>query len=85
MEISIGHDRLDYIFELTNPMSSISGTSTPEQYFTEGFSTKQKDRGQGLFIVNRITKRLDGNVTVDTSDGKFKVTITIPKYRLEKE
>lgn len=51
----------------------------------EGFSTKQEGRGQGLFIVKRLTERLGGSITIDPIDGKFKLTIEIPRHRLEEE
>ncbi|NLI90689.1 MAG: GHKL domain-containing protein [Peptococcaceae bacterium] len=81
--ISIQRDPLEYIFEISNPMllSNISDAD----YFREGFSTKQEGRGQGLFIVKRLTERLDGNVSINCSDGIFKVTIEIPRHRLEEE
>ena len=75
-------DPLEYIFEIANPMPT-SSPCAPEVYFKEGFSTKQEGRGVGLFIVKRLTERLGGRVSVDQGDGQFRVTLEIPKHRLE--
>ncbi|MHB1406207.1 MAG: ATP-binding protein [Desulfitobacteriaceae bacterium] len=60
-----------------------SSPSEPELFLKEGFSTKQEGRGQGLFIVKKLTEKLGGNVIIDPGDGQFRVTIEIPKHRLE--
>lgn len=80
INILIKQDVLDYIFEISNPIQSTLKTNT-DQLFEEGFSTKQTGGGQGLFIVKRLTEKLDGQVTVTISDDCFKIKIEIPKYR----
>lgn len=80
INILIKQDVLDYIFEISNPIQSTRKTNI-DQLFEEGFSTKQTGGGQGLFIVKRLTEKLDGQVTVTISDDYFKIKIEIPKYR----
>lgn len=82
VSVHFRQDPLEYIFEIANPHSTPS-PSEPEIFLKEGFSTKQEDRGQGLFIVKRLTERLGGSVAINAGDGQFRVTIEIPKHRLE--
>lgn len=82
VSVHFWQDPLEYIFEIANPMPT-SSPCAPELYFKEGYSTKQEGRGVGLFIVKRLTERLGGRVSVDQGDGQFRVTLEIPKHRLE--
>lgn len=82
VNIRFRQNPLEYIFEIANPYKSAHPTE-PELFLKEGFSSKQEGRGQGLFIVKRLTKKLGGNITVDPSDGQFSVTIELPKHNLE--
>ncbi|MCB8817576.1 sensor histidine kinase [Desulfosporosinus shakirovi] len=82
VSIHFWQDPLEYNFEVTNSMPT-SSPCAPELYFKEGFSTKQEGRGEGLFIVKRLTERLGGSVSVDPGDGQFRVIIEIPMHRLE--
>lgn len=82
VSISIRQDPLEYIFEIANPVQSSSIKNT-DKLFEEGFSTKQTGTGQGLFIVKRLTEKLNGHVTVTISDGCFTIKIEIPKHRLQ--
>lgn len=82
VSIHFWQDPLEYIFEIANSMPT-SSRCAPELYFKEGFSTKQEGRGEGLFIVKRLTEKLGGRVSVDPGGGYFRLTLEIPKHRLE--
>jgi len=82
VSICFRQDPLEYIFQITNPLCS-AGPAQSDFYLEEGFSTKGESRGQGLFIVKRLTEKLGGSVAIDASDGYFRVTIEIPKHGLE--
>lgn len=82
VSINFWQDPLEYIFEIANLVPT-SSPRAPELYFKEGFSTKQEGRGEGLFIVKRLTERLGGSVLIDLGGGQFRVTLGIPKHRLE--
>ncbi len=84
ISISIEQDQLDYIFIVINPLLS-TGLFTPEQFLLEGFSTKHDGRGQGLFIVKGLIERLEGSVYIETRNDQFKITIEIPKHKLQEE
>lgn len=64
-----------------------NGVGIPEEHrdrlFELGFSTKgDKERGVGLFLVNRAAAKLNGYVTVGKSAGGGAVfTVAIPKKR----
>lgn len=82
VSICFDQDPVEYIFRITNPTSATCSIQ-PDLYLKEGFSTKGESRGQGLFIVKRLTEKLGGSVTVEASEGYFRVTIEIPRHRLE--
>lgn len=83
VNINFQKDPLDYIFELTNPLPQTSPNS-PEIFLKEGFTTKQEGgRGNGLFIVKRLTEKMEGSVAIETSNGLFKIRIEIPRHKLE--
>ena len=42
-----------------------------------GYSTKDTTRGYGLYNINSIVKKVNGNLIVDLSDDKFSVLIEI--------
>ena len=54
-----------------------------DKLFTRGFSTKQAEgRGIGLFLVQSIIERVEGNVYIDSDEHKgTKVAIFIPMKR----
>ena len=69
----------DLVFEVED-----SGTGVPseisEQLFEKGFTTKQDDRGQGLYLVKKAIKDLDGQITLSDSDlGGALFSVFIPK------
>ena len=84
ISLSIEQDPLDYIITVSNPMLAAE-LIRPEQFLMEGFSTKKEGRGQGLFIVKKMTERLGGNVSIKTHGGRFTIRIEIPKHKLRKE
>lgn len=71
----------DLVFEVED-----SGAGIPpelaEKVFTKGFSTKQGDRGQGLYLVRQALSHLQGEITLETSDmGGALFSVFIPKRR----
>lgn len=83
IKLTFQKDPLDYIFECTNALPK-SSPNSPELFLQEGFSTKQGEgRGNGLFIVKRLSERLGGSVTIDTSGGQFRIKVEIPRHKLE--
>ena len=61
-----------------------SGAGIPleqsEQIFQRGFSTKQPDRGQGLYLVQKALQDLDGEITLGESElGGALFSVFIPK------
>ena len=69
----------DLVFEIED-----SGTGIPaersEQIFKRGFTTKQNDRGQGLYLVEKALKDLGGQITLGNSDlGGALFSVFIPK------
>jgi two-component system CitB family sensor kinase len=53
-----------------------------DRIFESGFSTKEKDRGYGLFLVNEAVKHLGGSVTFAKGDqGGTVFMVAIPKER----
>lgn len=83
IKLTFQKDPLDYIFECTNALPK-SSPNSPELFLQEGFSTKQGEgRGNGLFIVKRLSERLGGSVTIDTSERQFRIKVEIPRHKLE--
>ncbi|MFE3576193.1 GHKL domain-containing protein [Lysinibacillus sp. NPDC059133] len=73
-------DDTQYIFKVTNTGPNIAEAG---QIFKQGFSTKKpesgKIRGQGLFIVNEIVNKYDGQITIDSSKHlETTAIVTIP-------
>jgi sensor histidine kinase regulating citrate/malate metabolism len=69
----------DLVFEFED-----SGTGIPpersEQIYEKGFTTKQDDRGQGLYLVKKALKDLGGQITLSDSDlGGALFSVFIPK------
>lgn len=79
---TIRKDPVDYIFEFLNPLLLPNQTSAGD-FFEEGFSTKGSDRGYGLSITKKLTEKMGGTINIDTSKEQFKVTIEIPRHKLE--
>ncbi len=79
--ISMTDSGNDLVFEIGD-----SGPGIPEdiveKIFDRGFTTKQKDRGHGLHLVNRALKDLNGQITLGDSElGGALFTVFIPKRR----
>ncbi|MBN2791439.1 MAG: sensor histidine kinase [Desulfuromonadales bacterium] len=71
----------DLVFEVED-----SGPGVPaelsEKIFTKGFTTKQADRGHGLYLVMNALKELGGEITLgDSGLGGALFTTFIPKRR----
>jgi len=49
-----------------------------EHMFQKGFSTKAKDRGFGLYLVNSSIKRLNGSISFETLARGTEVSVLIP-------
>jgi len=73
-------DDNQYEFKVTNTGPNIVQAG---QIFKQGFSTKKpgigKIRGQGLFIVNEIVNKYDGQISIDSSKHlETTAIVTIP-------
>ncbi len=73
-------DDTQYEFKVTNTGPNIVEAG---QIFKQGFSTKNpeegKIRGQGLFIVNEIVNKYDGQISIDSSKHlETTAIVTIP-------
>ena len=73
-------DDKQYEFNVTNTGPNIVEAG---QIFKQGFSTKKpgigKIRGQGLFIVNEIVNKYDGQISIDSSKHlETTAIVTIP-------
>ncbi|KOP80586.1 histidine kinase [Lysinibacillus sp. FJAT-14745] len=73
-------DDKQYEFKVTNTGPNIVETG---QIFKQGFSTKKpesgKIRGQGLFIVNEIVNKYEGQISIDSSKHlETTAIVTIP-------
>ena len=69
----------DLVFEIED-----SGCGVPpdqaEKIFEKGFTTKQSDRGRGLYLVRQALQSLEGQITVANSDlGGAVFSVFIPK------
>jgi len=71
----------DLIFEIED--SGIGVTQELiDKIFEKGFSTKQTDRGQGLYLVKKALRDLGGQITLADSDmGGALFSVFIPKKR----
>ncbi len=47
--------------------------------FQRGFSTKGKGRGTGLYLVRQSVRVLDGDISVESRNGKTEFCVTIPR------
>jgi two-component system CitB family sensor kinase len=69
----------DLVFEIEDSGTGIP-TEKSEQIFKRGFTTKQNDRGQGLYLVEKALKDLGGQITLGNSDlGGALFSVFIPK------
>lgn len=78
--ISCKADDKQYEFKVTNTGPNIVEAG---QIFKQGFSTKKSEsgkiRGQGLFIVNEIVNKYEGQIAIDSSEHlETTVIVTIP-------
>jgi two-component system CitB family sensor kinase len=72
----------DLIFEFDDSGKGVQ-VSDREKIFAKGFSTKNKQgHGMGLFLVEKALARLQGSISVGSSDlGGAAFTVIIPKKR----
>ncbi len=71
----------DLVFEIEDSGRGIPPEQS-EQIFEKGFTTKQYDRGQGLYLVKKALKELDGQITLSDSElGGALFSVFIPKRR----
>lgn len=82
IEIIIREDPIDYMIEIKNTFKNSDGFYVQE-IFEEGYSTKAKTRGEGLSIVQKTLKKLNGDINVCVKNNSFLVELEIPKYILE--
>ncbi len=80
--LHIYDDPLDVTAVLTNTFPD-SQTPNLQHLFREGYSQKSPDRGRGMWIVQNIIGRLDGQMKIDLYDERFfQVKLELPKHRL---
>ena len=73
----------DLIFEIEDSGSGIPADQSAT-IFEKGFSTKNADRGQGLYLVRKALQDLQGQITLADSDmGGALFSVFIPKQRSE--
>ena len=71
----------DLVFEIEDSGGGIS-PEQEEKIFARGYTTKQADRGQGLYLVNQALIALGGQITLSDSDlGGALFSVFIPKRR----
>ena len=69
----------DLVFEVEDSGSGVPAEKS-EQIFERGFTTKQNDRGQGLYLAKKALKDLGGQITLSDSDlGGALFSVFIPK------
>lgn len=81
VKLSLSDSGNDLVFEVED-----SGAGIPDdiadQIFIKGFSTKQKDRGQGLYLVKKALDDLGGEIAFsDGALGGALFSVFIPKQR----
>ena len=79
--IGTGNSGNDLVFEIGD-----SGLGIPpdlvQKIFDRGFTTKQQDRGHGLYLVMTALKDLGGEITLTDSElGGALFTVFIPKQK----
>lgn len=71
----------DLVFEIEDSGKGIAG-DLAEKIFEKGFTTKQSDRGHGLFLVQQALQSLGGQITLGNSElGGALFSVFIPKRR----
>jgi len=71
----------DLVFEIGDSGLGIPPELT-EKIFDRGFTTKQQDRGHGLYLVMSALKDLNGEITLNDSElGGALFTVFIPKRK----
>lgn len=69
----------DLVFEIEDSGPGVE-VELLEKIFEKGYSTKQNDRGQGLYLVRRALKELNGQITIAKSElGGAMFSVFIPK------
>ncbi len=69
----------DLVFEIEDSGAGIPAERS-EQIFEKGFTTKQDDRGQGLYLTKKALRDLGGQITLSDSDlGGALFSVFIPK------
>ena len=82
MGIYITGDLVDYIFEVWNTYDT--SLDLEKNLQIEGYTSKPGSaRGEGLRIMRRATKKLQGNLGYVLQDDVCELTVGIPKIRLE--
>jgi len=71
-----------YIFIFSNisePMTRDDLDNIFERFYTKDQSRNKKTTGLGLAIAKEITKRLDGTIEAYYNNGRFSISILLPK------
>lgn len=85
VKLSLSDSGNDLVFEVEDSGTGVS-TEITDKIFTKGFSTKQPDRGQGLYLVKKALDNLNGVITFsDGSLGGALFSVFIPKQRDDKD
>lgn len=83
VKISMTDAGNDLVFEIEDSGAGIPADQS-EAIFARGFTTKQVDRGQGLYLVKRALQDLHGQITLADSDlGGALFSVFIPKRKAE--
>ncbi|MDG5466929.1 sensor histidine kinase [Deltaproteobacteria bacterium IMCC39524] len=71
----------DLVFEVEDSGAGVPAEKS-EQIFERGFTTKQNDRGHGLYLARKALRDLGGQITLSDSDlGGALFSVFIPKQR----
>lgn len=79
VQVILAQDVATYVFEVKN-----CGRIIPEltgKIFAPGFSTKKEGRGMGLYSVDRLVKKHNGKIEVDSSEGYTVFKVYVPAKR----
>ncbi len=78
VEVKIDYEDGMLTLEVSDTGPGIS-SELKKQMFAKGFSTKGKNRGLGLFLVQRSLERRNGKLEIDSQEGKgTRFTVYLP-------
>ncbi len=81
LHVVINEDSKNYLFEISNNGPVIPEEVMP-QLFRVGFTTKKEEgHGQGLAIVQRLTREAGGEISVTSDEEETVFCVVLPKGR----